>query len=584
MKMQNVQRIFLISTFIISVFPAHADLQNEIGYTLLKNSLNMQGEALADGTGIQVLLAEACNNAIDADNDPSTPPVCIAWLPDISNNDFQGILINDISASTSGLFSSHATGVARLFFGHTSSIAPGINHVDAYLADHWIEDGFLHAGNPSLLPAISVNRIANHSWIGSADTEPEAQFSDVDVLHRIDWLIDRDEFLQIVGLSNGNSNPPLLSSAFNVIAVGRSDGHHGLGTAKIDSIYSAGRTRPDIVVPLSTTSSATPVISAAAALLIDAGHNNPLLSSDSLMSSTTNRAGEVIYNAERSEVVKALLMAGANRETDNGLITDYRNTAATQSKNGLDIRFGAGQINIANSYSILISGEQNSLEDNFGLATTITSNGFDYDPAFGGLENSNTEASYSFSTGSESEMFFVSLVWNIDIEPEFETNFENSAHLYDLNLVLVDVTANPLLIASSTSKKNNTENLWVQLENNRDYILKVVSDAGQLPYKRDYAIAWRREIDSDHDGIENDRDNCLNISNPAQRDTDNDGFGNRCDADLDNNGFVSFADLEIFRSRFGSHDPDADFDGNGSVSFADLVIFKSLFGKMPGHK
>jgi photosystem II stability/assembly factor-like uncharacterized protein len=88
--------------------------------------------------------------------------------------------------------------------------------------------------------------------------------------------------------------------------------------------------------------------------------------------------------------------------------------------------------------------------------------------------------------------------------------------------------------------------------------------------------------DTDGDQINDLFDNCTNIPNNIQRDTDQDGFGNLCDADLDNNGFVSFADLNLFRSRFGTSDPNADFDGDGSVSFRDLNIFHNLFGQAPG--
>lgn len=88
--------------------------------------------------------------------------------------------------------------------------------------------------------------------------------------------------------------------------------------------------------------------------------------------------------------------------------------------------------------------------------------------------------------------------------------------------------------------------------------------------------------DQDNDGIDDTRDNCTKIFNPEQRDSNNDGYGNICDADLDNNGLVSFADLNLFRSAFDSEDADADLDGSGRVSFADLNIFRSLFDKPPG--
>jgi hypothetical protein len=106
---------------------------------------------------------------------------------------------------------------------------------------------------------------------------------------------------------------------------------------------------------------------------------------------------------------------------------------------------------------------------------------------------------------------------------------------------------------------------------------------------------WAREVniplkgniqafsgDQDEDGISDATDNCLIHVNPDQRDTDGDGFGNRCDADFDNNGQVSFHDLEHFRNVFNTSDLAADLDGNGYVSFSDLNIFRTLFGHAPG--
>jgi hypothetical protein len=88
--------------------------------------------------------------------------------------------------------------------------------------------------------------------------------------------------------------------------------------------------------------------------------------------------------------------------------------------------------------------------------------------------------------------------------------------------------------------------------------------------------------DSDRDGLIDSMDNCTLVPNPAQRDTDSDGYGNYCDPDFDNNLTVNAADLGYLKSAFFSTDPDADLDGSGSVNAADLAILKSFFFKSPG--
>ncbi len=561
---------------------SHAGFKADIAYTRLKTELTAQGITLPDGSGVPVLLAEACSNSVDDDNDPETPEICLAWLPTLSNNQFQGKTLNDKSQSTSGLFSGHATGSARLFFGNTASVAQGIDTIDLYWADHWLEDGYLNTGISGLLPKISSNRVASHSWVATAGKNQEERLFNSEVLRRVDWLIDRDEFIQSVSLTNGGKNPPVLASSFNAIAVGRSDARHGQRFTALDATYNVGRVRPDLVAPLSATSGATPVVASVAAFLVGIGHDDIALSTDPQKLVTTNRAGDAIYNAERSEVIKAILMAGADRSVSANNIIDYRSSEATQTNNGLDSRFGAGQVNVANSYQIMVAGEQNSAEDSQSQDGAINPTGFDYDPVFGGAAASNTEASYLFSTESDVESIYITLAWNIKIKQGQTGEFDGTAHLYDLNLKLFDVTKTPVLIATSSSDDQNTENLWVGLDSHRDYMIKVVSNTNQADFKWDYAIAWRTEADADHDGVADIRDNCTLVANADQIDSDGDGFGNRCDADLDNSGIVSFGDLALFRARFDSNDLNADFDGSGRVSFADLEIFRRLFAQAPG--
>ncbi len=89
--------------------------------------------------------------------------------------------------------------------------------------------------------------------------------------------------------------------------------------------------------------------------------------------------------------------------------------------------------------------------------------------------------------------------------------------------------------------------------------------------------------DGDADTIPDLLDNCSALANPAQRDTNGDGFGNACDPDLDDNGVVDFADLALLKQAFFAQgDLDEDFDGDGSVNFADLSIMKGFFFGPPG--
>lgn len=69
--------------------------------------------------------------------------------------------------------------------------------------------------------------------------------------------------------------------------------------------------------------------------------------------------------------------------------------------------------------------------------------------------------------------------------------------------------------------------------------------------------------DSDSDGINDDSDNCVSISNPDQIDTDADGSGNLCDDDDDNDGVLDSADA-FPEDATETTDTDADGTGNNA--------------------
>jgi len=476
----------------------NAAFADDVGYSVLQADI---GSSLPDGGDLAVSLVEAC---ID------TPTPCEAWAPDpalVGRSITDGETVTQVSQP----FSGHAKSVSKTFFGDPST-TPGIGlptttSVSAYHVDDWLQSDYLNFADRRNLPIATNRRIANHSWVGD---QPDDNV-DLDLLRRLDWLIATDEFVQVVGFT-GNSNS-LFGSAFNAIAVNSTKAPTDKGSKIVSSnlAYSVERIRPDLVAPENYASSATPRVASAIALLMQLAHGNSSLSNGS----TTNRNGDLIRNGERSEVIKSVLMAGAERATANKYptdaavdIVDYRTDPADQTANGLDRRYGAGQLNIYNSYKIVAAGEQDGVETN-GVGN-IGPAGFDYDAQFGGSGGSNSEATYLFATGTEAVEFVASLAWNVNVdEGSFRYYFTNPVTLYDLDLQLFDVSdgGNWVTVLESASTTENTENIRAFLKANTPYALRVTRSSGQSSFSWDYALAWRTRITGDTNG-----DGSVNVS------------------------------------------------------------------------
>jgi hypothetical protein len=84
-------------------------------------------------------------------------------------------------------------------------------------------------------------------------------------------------------------------------------------------------------------------------------------------------------------------------------------------------------------------------------------------------------------------------------------------------------------------------------------------------------------------------DNCVDVFNPDQRDSDGDGYGDLCDSDLNNDGDSNTLDLNLYKQahRTVCGDPnytaDADFNADCRINTIDLNIFKGLYRNPPGR-
>ena len=375
------------------------------------------------------------------------PPV---YLANGALSNFPNTNIVDQSGLHTGVFSSHANSVAQRIAGVPFSQLPDLTQIDAYEANHWLNAVLRRASVQK--PLLDTGEVANHSWRGDAtDTE-----TNLDILERLDWLVVEDDYFQAVGIGSV-ANSVIFSHAMNGLTVNRTSSGASSATGALDAIYTAARPAVQLVVPEASSSNATGVVASSAMLL------KLLLSPSEL----------------KPALLKAVLMAGAVRVTDNSQNGDIENYGASPTTNGLDYRYGAGQLNVLNSYQILSA-------DAYLAGAPINHHGYHEVEDFGERGEINT---YTFYTGQTGAEISVSLVWNLNLNL-LPGAFNPSPVLYDLNLALYDLTdSEPVLVQSSQSTIDNTENIWSALLPNRHYELRV-SHLHPNVFSWPYALAW----------------------------------------------------------------------------------------------
>jgi hypothetical protein len=429
---------------------AHAQLnatqKEDVGFTALQTQL---GVSMPTGAGISVSQVEAPEGA--ASN----------YRPDASIFSDKNFIYGSAGSTAA---SNHATTVGRYFYG-SSSLSPDIgvspNRVTSYEANSYLGDGFLKFSNAGELPLVESNDIQNHSWIGNLSTEAQ----NVEAMRRIDYAIQRDDFVAVFGLNNGSATPvpALMAGAYNGITVGLSNGNHSRGGITLDGGL---RTRPDIVVPTTATSWATPTVGGAAALLME-----------------TARGTSGLGNADRSVVVKSLLFTGATRDE-----SEFGGAWTNSPTQPLDAIYGAGELNVLHSHDILVAGE-----DDANAADTVANTGWDL-----GTSDAIVPQLYFFDLDTPGFTFEIaaSLVWNRDITPEdiqpgAGLNYVFTPSLANLNLRLFSASGFTLgtEIGASLSEVDNVELILADgLEPGR-YAWQVTSDTSGV----DFGFSWNVE-------------------------------------------------------------------------------------------
>ena len=539
---------------------ATADWRIESGLNELRDLL---GDDAPDGSGVFVSQVEA-----------PTGVCCNNYYPNLTSFPFQSepgytqpTLVNNSSVAhpTPG-FSNHATNVVGVNLYSKNGMAPGANTIIMYEANDYIST-FLN-GTGSSAPDVpdfvdpadsqtKMYKVQNHSWAIDHDgTGGFGTLNSIRVLLKVDYLVDEHELISIVGVENQGVDPntllvngprpdhdTVLAFSFNSLAVGVSTGWHAIGNSDVG--YGNGRSKPSLVAPaagsVGSASSSTAMVSGAAAML---------------------QQQVVGTDAEKSEVARAILMAGATK----GEFMDYWDQDASpgdpnqtvdwnrDTMQPLDEIFGAGELNVLNNY-LIGEGGQYSGSSSSGSPTPVGSHGWDYNTA------SNSESGsrfYEFEVpdGSLALDFSVMLTWNADI-----TSFSNASsfNLADMDLTLYD--PNGTMIESSDSANDNVEHIYIGGGQALEYLgpgtYKL--EVGNDDVARDFGLAWRTTT-----AYGTDPNNLITT------------------ADFDQSGVVDAGDFLTLQRNLGTllnaSLADGDADGDGDVDQWDLDIFNNQFG------
>ncbi len=486
------------------------------------------GTVLPDGAGVAVAQIEAnlLQGSAAATNDqfevqPSTSS--IASSAPFTYMDFNGYLSSSAGYSyniTSGTttttytdsVSGHADTVASYFYG-SSGYGTGVSSVDNIDAGAF-QGYFLGiTGTTNTAPAnfntqhVSYTSppqnssqtlsLQNVKVINQSFTDQTKSNNNVSAASYTTWInavnAAYDNFTNIHGtifvsaVGNGSAtytttpseiNPP--ATAYNSIAVGAypySSKATGLGPTN------DGRSKPDIVASGPETSYSTPVVAGATAAMVQAG-----IAADGY--STADGLSQSQYSTAASDerTIKALLLNGAVKPS--GWTNSYTGTNDSYTYNApvanattpLDPRYGAGIVNLANSYANLLAGRTAA-----SPAPLAQNEGWDFSSISRGTSNT---ANYTFNLSSANQAYDLTstLVWNAQVQQLVSRSSVVSYNetLNNLDLMLYNSAGS--LLASSASSVDNVQQIFTLNLLPGTYRLEVLDNGG--------AAAWASATDS----------------------------------------------------------------------------------------
>ena len=367
--------------------------------------------------------------------------------------------------------SGHANGVGGDFYGMSAGVATNVAHVDNYEADYFIQN--IIEPTPYFPPNIN-DPVVNQSFtFGALATNSQATIDSAYDNYAAQYSTLFISAADNLGISPTVSAPGTSYNCISVGAYANFTNYNSIGPTEDN-----GRSKPDITAPAGETSVSTPQVAGAAAVLMQAG-----LRGDG--GSDTNSAADM-------RTVKALLLNGAVKPAD------WMNVAPSP----LDYRYGAGVLDVFNSYKQLAGGKHG-----FIVSTTTGSTGGVHLPTgaagtvgvLSGWDfNTNSSSSttdgvnhYYFNvTNSVSNATFTAtatLVWNRHYNPTFQIA---PIGINNLGLFLYNA-ANSNLVLSSTSTVDNVQHIFVPKLAPGRYDLQVLKNGGtSVSASEAYAMAW----------------------------------------------------------------------------------------------